>query len=106
MLAYQYLQMLPELAQGEGNTFWVIPSEFTSALNGVSKAFSQSLPQSPAANVPAPDRIPSAVAEDVAQAADAVAEALTTAAQPELVPTPLTPVNGHNGSAAAHSDPA
>ena len=25
LLAYQYLQMLPQLAQGPGNTFWVIP---------------------------------------------------------------------------------
>ena len=29
VLAYQYLQMLPQLAQGPGNTFWVIPSEVT-----------------------------------------------------------------------------
>jgi regulator of protease activity HflC (stomatin/prohibitin superfamily) len=39
LLAYQYLQMLPELAKGPGNTFWVIPSEVTSALQNVSKAF-------------------------------------------------------------------
>jgi regulator of protease activity HflC (stomatin/prohibitin superfamily) len=39
LLAYQYLQMLPQLAQGEGNTFWVIPSEMTSALKAVTSAF-------------------------------------------------------------------
>jgi regulator of protease activity HflC (stomatin/prohibitin superfamily) len=39
LLAYQYLQVLPELAKGEGNTFWVIPSEVTTALQSVSKAF-------------------------------------------------------------------
>jgi regulator of protease activity HflC (stomatin/prohibitin superfamily) len=39
VLAYQYLQMLPQLAQGEGNTFWVIPSEVTSALKSLSSAF-------------------------------------------------------------------
>jgi regulator of protease activity HflC (stomatin/prohibitin superfamily) len=39
LLAYQYLQVLPELAKGEGNTFWVIPSEVTSALSQVSQAF-------------------------------------------------------------------
>ncbi|MEV7965574.1 SPFH domain-containing protein [Sphaerisporangium sp. NPDC088356] len=48
LLAYQYLQVLPQLAQGSGNTFWVIPSEVTSALSGVSKAFTESLPRSPA----------------------------------------------------------
>src|SRR6476620_4595390 len=45
LLAYQYLQMLPQLAQGPGNTFWVIPSEITSALQDVSRAFTQALPK-------------------------------------------------------------
>ena len=39
LLAYQYLQTLPQLAQGEGSTFWVIPSEVTSALQAVTEAF-------------------------------------------------------------------
>jgi regulator of protease activity HflC (stomatin/prohibitin superfamily) len=39
LLAYQYLQTLPQLAQGQGNTFWVIPSEVTSALRSISRAF-------------------------------------------------------------------
>jgi regulator of protease activity HflC (stomatin/prohibitin superfamily) len=32
LLAYQYLQMLPQIAQGESNKVWIIPSEFTHAL--------------------------------------------------------------------------
>src|SRR6201982_1828395 len=39
LLAYQYLQTLPQLAQSEGNTFWVIQSEVTSALKTLSPAF-------------------------------------------------------------------
>jgi regulator of protease activity HflC (stomatin/prohibitin superfamily) len=39
LLAYQYLQTLPQIAQGAGNTFWVIPSEVTSALRSVASAF-------------------------------------------------------------------
>jgi hypothetical protein len=39
VLAYQYLQTLPQLAQGQGSTFWVIPSEVTSALKSLSSAF-------------------------------------------------------------------
>jgi regulator of protease activity HflC (stomatin/prohibitin superfamily) len=39
LLAYQYLQTLPQLAQGAGNTFWVIPSEVTTALKAVTSAF-------------------------------------------------------------------
>jgi regulator of protease activity HflC (stomatin/prohibitin superfamily) len=40
LLAYQYLQTLPQLAAGAGNTFWVIPSEVTTALKAVTTAFS------------------------------------------------------------------
>ena len=32
LLAYQYLQMLPQIAQGDSNKIWIIPSEFTQAL--------------------------------------------------------------------------
>jgi regulator of protease activity HflC (stomatin/prohibitin superfamily) len=39
LLSYQYLQMLPELAKGEANKIWVIPSEFTSALGQITGAF-------------------------------------------------------------------
>jgi regulator of protease activity HflC (stomatin/prohibitin superfamily) len=39
LLAYQYLQTLPQLAQGEGNTVWMIPSELTGALKMLSSAF-------------------------------------------------------------------
>src|SRR6516225_6486877 len=39
LLAYQYLQTLPQLAAGAGNTFWVIPSEVTTALKAVTAAF-------------------------------------------------------------------
>jgi hypothetical protein len=48
VLAYQYLQTLPELARGEGNTFWVIPSEVTSALSGIAQAFGPGTPTSAA----------------------------------------------------------
>jgi regulator of protease activity HflC (stomatin/prohibitin superfamily) len=39
LLAYQYLQTLPQIAQGPGNSMWMIPSELTSALKAVSNAF-------------------------------------------------------------------
>jgi regulator of protease activity HflC (stomatin/prohibitin superfamily) len=37
LLAYQYLQVLPQIAQGAANKVWVIPSELTSALSGISE---------------------------------------------------------------------
>jgi regulator of protease activity HflC (stomatin/prohibitin superfamily) len=38
LLAYQYLQMLPQIAQGESNKIWIIPSEFQQALGQLSSA--------------------------------------------------------------------
>src|SRR5450755_3916500 len=49
LLAYQYLQTLPQLAQGEGNTVWVIPSEVTTALRSVASAFGSGADLAPGA---------------------------------------------------------
>jgi regulator of protease activity HflC (stomatin/prohibitin superfamily) len=38
LLAYQYLQVLPQIAQGESNKVWIIPSEVTQALGELTKA--------------------------------------------------------------------
>jgi regulator of protease activity HflC (stomatin/prohibitin superfamily) len=37
MLAYQYLQTLPEMAKGEANKVWLVPSDFGSALEGFTR---------------------------------------------------------------------
>ncbi|WP_336027388.1 SPFH domain-containing protein [Geodermatophilus sp. FMUSA9-8] len=37
LLAYQYLQTLPRIAQGDANKMWIVPSEFTKALEGLSR---------------------------------------------------------------------
>jgi regulator of protease activity HflC (stomatin/prohibitin superfamily) len=53
LLSYQYLQMLPRIAEGNANKVWVIPTEFTAALSGLSNAFrgegeeSEQRPQQP-----------------------------------------------------------
>ena len=39
LLAYQYLQTLPKIAEGASNKLWFIPSEFTEALRGISDGF-------------------------------------------------------------------
>jgi regulator of protease activity HflC (stomatin/prohibitin superfamily) len=38
LLAYQYLQMLPQIAQGDANKVWIIPSEFAKAAGGIGAA--------------------------------------------------------------------
>src|SRR4249919_1396698 len=37
MLAYQYLQTLPQMAKGEANKVWLVPSDFGAALQGFAK---------------------------------------------------------------------
>jgi regulator of protease activity HflC (stomatin/prohibitin superfamily) len=41
LLSYQYLRMLPELARGEANTVFLIPSEFSQAFGGLGQALSR-----------------------------------------------------------------
>src|SRR5690349_17266702 len=42
LLAYQYVQALPQVAQSPGSTVWVIPSEVTTALRTLGSAFGNS----------------------------------------------------------------
>jgi regulator of protease activity HflC (stomatin/prohibitin superfamily) len=37
LLAYQYLQTLPQIAQGDANKLWIVPSEFSKALEGLAR---------------------------------------------------------------------
>jgi regulator of protease activity HflC (stomatin/prohibitin superfamily) len=39
LLAYQYLQTLPKIAEGDANKLWIIPSELTEALKGIGEGF-------------------------------------------------------------------
>ena len=39
LLAYQYLQMLPQIAQGDANKLWIVPSELGKALEGMGSFF-------------------------------------------------------------------
>jgi regulator of protease activity HflC (stomatin/prohibitin superfamily) len=50
LLAYQYLQTLPKIAEGEASKLWIIPSELSEALKGISSGFAGSgIPNSSAA---------------------------------------------------------
>ncbi|MBA2739821.1 MAG: SPFH/Band 7/PHB domain protein [Nocardioidaceae bacterium] len=41
LLAYQYLQMLPKIAEGDANKVWIVPSEIGEALKGLGSTMSQ-----------------------------------------------------------------
>jgi len=58
LLSYQYLQMLPQLAQGDANKIWVIPSEFTTALSNLSGAVGRVTGGGETAGAPAPAPTP------------------------------------------------
>src|SRR5436305_13746410 len=49
LLAYQYLQMLPQIAQGDANKVWIIPSEFAKAAGGIGSALGIAENEEPAA---------------------------------------------------------
>lgn len=89
LLAYQYLLTLPKIAESASSKLWIIPSEFTDALKGMSGAFAGSLM----------DAAASARADGHAS----VAQAPTTAATPSApAVTPPTPVGE---SSVAPSEP-
>src|SRR5205823_14396865 len=44
LLAYQYLQVLPQIAQGASNKVWIIPSEVTQALGQLTNALPKAKP--------------------------------------------------------------
>jgi regulator of protease activity HflC (stomatin/prohibitin superfamily) len=59
LLSYQYLQMLPQLARGDANKIWVIPSEFTQALANLSGFMPGSGERGGSAPAPEPTEPPS-----------------------------------------------
>jgi regulator of protease activity HflC (stomatin/prohibitin superfamily) len=75
LLAYQYLQMLPQLAQGEANKIFVIPSEFTQALSNIGgvigSAGNSSPPRPKSGRNEGADAAADAAAADAREAADA-----------------------------------
>ncbi|MGG7449441.1 SPFH domain-containing protein [Plantibacter auratus] len=81
LLGYQYLQMLPKLAEGQANKLWVIPSELTEALKGIGSAFG-----------PGNTRDPAATARAAAAAAQTPSFTTAPAAPPQTPPAPTTPV--------------
>jgi hypothetical protein len=95
LLAYQYLQMLPQLAQGDANTVFVIPGEITQALAQLGNAFGGAAgkdatngpppPPRPRQRSPRSDAIDAKAAAD-AEAAAAAARQATAEAQDATIP--------------------
>src|SRR6185437_3297490 len=64
LLAYQYLQMLPQIARGDSNKLWIVPSELGEALKGIGGVLGRLQPEpdgpapSDGAAAPSPDDLP------------------------------------------------
>jgi regulator of protease activity HflC (stomatin/prohibitin superfamily) len=91
LLSYQYLQMLPQLAQGPANKIFVIPSEFSQALGNIGNALGSfgadggpaegaPPPRRPRGQASGPDAIDEKAAADAAEAAKAAQAAADEAA--------------------------
>ncbi|MEO7126383.1 MAG: SPFH domain-containing protein [Nakamurella sp.] len=88
LLAYQYLQTLPQLAQGDANKVWMIPSDFSKSLEGFARMLGakgdDGVFRYEPSNEPVPESKPGAIDEDVADwfagtSAEEVAEAVRAA---------------------------
>ena len=100
LLSYQYLQMLPQLAKGEANKIFVIPSEFSQALGnlggavsrfGAASAADNGVPPRPAGLNPAAEDAAAAARQD-SEAAAAAARAANAEAEDATSATPSRPV--------------
>ena len=77
LLAYQYMQMLPQIAQGDANKVWIVPSEIGKALEGIGGLVSSIGGQSAPLPTPGPTPGPS-VAPAASQTAIALGGAVVS----------------------------
>lgn len=118
LLAYQYLQQLPEMAKGEASKVWVVPTDFGSALQGFAKSFGVRGDDGVFRYEPPTDDGPSEVDESEVddwfsltsdpKVAQAVAEAEAVARTPVApeVATRSTPRLAYEQQAGISADPA
>ncbi len=110
LLSYQYLQMLPQLARGEANKIFVIPSEFSAALGNIGGALGNiggggggggfpppavSPPTQPSAATQAAAEAArkdaeeaAAAAREASEVAEGASDPMRQVAEPEIPPAP------------------
>ena len=92
LLQYQYLQMLPQIAQGDANKIWVIPSEFTQALDKITTNLAGPKPRSKGMDeIDARAKADAEEAARAAQLAERQAEVATQPSHGQLAPPPPEP---------------
>ncbi|MGZ0710920.1 SPFH domain-containing protein (plasmid) [Coraliomargarita sp. W4R53] len=100
LLAYQYLQTLPKIADSPSSKLWIVPSELTQALQGIGNAFAgraetkspteaqQAKPKRESARVRTTAEEAVAAAREAASEADSIATEARTTPAPTSAPTP------------------
>jgi regulator of protease activity HflC (stomatin/prohibitin superfamily) len=115
LLAYQYLQMIPKIAEGDANKVWIVPSEIGKALEGLGSTMNslQGIPdevEGPRTRVdmgssqPEVSAIGAATDETLQAAHDEVAAAI--AAAQESIGGSATPSAPQSGIAPSEVPPA
>jgi regulator of protease activity HflC (stomatin/prohibitin superfamily) len=99
LLSYQYLQMLPQIAQGDANKVWVIPSEFSQALSNVAARFAPDGAKPKPGGASDMSKIDEKAAKDAEEAARAAREASQQAE------SATNPVGGQRHLPPAAADP-
>jgi regulator of protease activity HflC (stomatin/prohibitin superfamily) len=105
VLAYQYLQALPQIANGTANKVWIVPTELTRALEGMGGALgglANMVGDLPTAKVDT-----AAVEREAAEAAEAAAaEAQRVNAEVRAAEAQVTAGNGQKGLPAPVPNPS
>jgi regulator of protease activity HflC (stomatin/prohibitin superfamily) len=105
LLAYQYLQMLPQIANSPSNKLWIVPTELTQALRGITQALGGQVEDEPASwegngarrptamdmDTPALQDPAEALSQAQAEVADAVADAESHLGHPTHPASDATP---------------
>jgi len=98
VLAYQYMQTLPQIAAGQANKVWIIPTELTKAMEGIGGALSGLLPGAPKVDAEPVAEEPKEVLDQALAEAQRAAEETEKEAMRSLPASPPEPVPADLGS--------
>jgi regulator of protease activity HflC (stomatin/prohibitin superfamily) len=84
LLAYQYLQTLPQMAQGDANKVWVVPSDFGKALEGFTRMLGAPGEDGVFRYEPSPDTGTNGAVSRPEDDEEALAEWFDTSTHPEI----------------------
>jgi regulator of protease activity HflC (stomatin/prohibitin superfamily) len=102
LLAYRYLQTLPQIAQGDANKVWIVPSEIGRALDGIGNYFSAGASASAAVVEPPAPSAPAEVEVDSASAIRGLRDLLGLGPLPPLPAAEPADSNGASNGIAGH----